>query len=226
MPDQPPVQTPPAGTPPAANPPASTPPVGDPAASLSTPPVPPAENPPAEPPKPAEGDPAAKKDEKKDGEKPKEGAPEKYAEFKMPEGAKLDPADFDAFTAMARADNLSQEQAQKYLDLASARMAQMHQNQSQAWQNRVEGWRQETISDPEIGGANFKTNQEHVLRAVNKFGVPGLTELLNSGVGNNPALFKTFLNIGKAMAESSLKDGSPSVDDLTPAQVLYGKPKQ
>lgn len=54
--------------------------------------------------------------EKEEGEGEKQGAPEKYEDFKMPEGTELDAEVGAAFQGVAKELNLSQEQAQGFLD--------------------------------------------------------------------------------------------------------------
>jgi hypothetical protein len=84
--------------------------------SSSTPPSPE----PKEPPKdPASTDPKDDKStilNKKDGDKAPTGAPEKYEDFKLPEGLKLEPKALEAATAVFKDLNLDQAGAQRLVD--------------------------------------------------------------------------------------------------------------
>jgi len=57
-------------------------------------------------------------------------------------------------------------------------------------------------------GDNYPAAITLMDRAVEKFGGPEFKKYMDdSGLGNNPALIKTFINIGKAMSEDTLKGG-------------------
>jgi len=180
---------------------------------------------PAEAPKPEEAKKAEEgKDSKKDDKA--EGAPEKY-DFKTPEGVKLDPESVTEFSSIAKELNLSNEKAQKFVDLATKHTekvtTQIKEAQEQQWAKARENWVSEIKADKDVGGANFDQSREIALRAVSKFGVPGLKEVFDSGWGDHPALFRTFVNIGKALSEDRLIDGNEPVSQKSAAEILYPK---
>jgi hypothetical protein len=172
---------------------------------------------------------AAEAKAKADAEaKAKEGAPEKY-EFKAPEGQALDPEGVQKLSEIAKELNLSQEKAQKFVDLAVEHTAkiqkQVMEAQEKAWTAARDKWVAELKADKEVGGANFDKSRDLALRAIAKFGAPGLAEVLNSGWGDHPALFRTFAKIGKALAEDFSVDGSAATRDEDAAKVLYPNQK-
>ena len=170
--------------------------------------------------KPADGDkPADKPDDKE--QKP-EGAPEKY-EFKPAEGQELDTAALEQFEPIARELNLSNEQAQKMVDLYGTKILPMvQQQQAEAWQKTTEQWAEDVKADKEIGGDKLTANLSAAQRALDLFGSPALKEYLEgTGLGNHPELVKTFIIIGKAMSEDGMVDGS-NQGQRSAAEVLYG----
>ncbi|HCB3419542.1 TPA: peptidase [Escherichia coli] len=170
--------------------------------------------------KPADGDkPADKPDDK---EQKQEGAPEKY-EFKPAEGQELDTAALEQFEPIARELNLSNEQAQKMVDLYGTKILPMvQQQQAEAWQKTTEQWAADVKADKEIGGDKLTANLSAAQRALDLFGSPALKEYLEgTGLGNHPELVKTFIKIGKAMSEDGMVDGS-NQGQRSAAEVLYG----
>ncbi|GAL43039.1 peptidase [Citrobacter werkmanii] len=156
--------------------------------------------------KPADGDkPADKPDDKE--QKP-EGAPEKY-EFKPAEGQELDTSALEQFEPIARELNLSNEQAQKMVDLYGTKILPMvQQQQTEAWQKTTEQWAADVKADKEIGGDKLTENLSAAQRALDQFGDPELKEYLDStGLGNHPALVKAFIKVGKAMSEDKVVTG-------------------
>ncbi|EJJ1122531.1 peptidase [Escherichia coli] len=170
--------------------------------------------------KPADGDTSADKPE--DKEQKQEGAPEKY-EFKPAEGQELDTSALEQFEPIARELNLTNEQAQKMVDLYGTKiMPMVQQQQAEAWQKQTEGWAETVKADKEIGGDKLTANLSAAQRALDQFGTPELKEYLNAtGLGNHPDLVKTFVKIGKAMSEDGMVDGS-NQGQRSAAEVLYG----
>ncbi|EIX6839108.1 peptidase [Escherichia coli] len=167
---------------------------------------------------------AAEKAKTEEAEKDKkpEGAPEKY-EFKPAEGQELDTAALEQFEPIARELNLTNEQAQKMVDLYGTKiMPMVQQQQAEAWQKQTEGWAETVKADKEIGGDKLTANLSAAQRALDQFGTPELKEYLNAtGLGNHPDLVKTFVKIGKAMSEDGMVTGKES-GQRSAAEVLYG----
>lgn len=226
MPDptQPPAATPPAGasgtppaTPPAATPPA-TPPAGTETLPTGTPPAagkpaePPA-TPPATPAKPAEGTPAAPV------------VPEKY-DLKLPEGSLIDPSALEEFSAQAKADKLTQEQAQTRLERDSALFASFEKSQQAKLESESTKWIESVKTDKEIGGDELNRNVEVAKQVVQKFGTPQLMEDLNrTRLGNYPEFVRMMVRIGKAMSPDQLiVPGSSTPKTEKPIEdIFYGE---
>lgn len=168
---------------------------------------------------------AADKDkaEKAEKEQKQEGAPEKY-EFKPAEGQELDAAALEQFEPIARELNLTNEQAQKMVDLYGTKiMPMVQQQQVEAWQKTTEQWAADVKADKEIGGDKLTGNLSAAQRALAQFGTPELKEYLEgTGLGNHPELVKAFVKVGKAMSEDGMVTGKES-GQRSAAEVLYGK---
>ena len=167
------------------------------------------------------GKPDGEKTGKEEEQKP-EGAPEKY-EFKAGEGIELDSAAMADFEPVARELNLTNEQAQKLVDVYPKILAGVQQRQVEAWQKQTEGWAESVKADKEFGGDKLIANLGAAQRALDQFGNPELREYLEStGLGNHPELVKTFIKVGKAMSEDGVITGKES-GQRSAAEVLYGK---
>ena len=135
------------------------------------------------------------------GEAPAEApvVPEQY-EFTMPEGMELDEAAAKAAGEVFKELGLTQEQADK---LTALRVAEQQAN-AKAFEAQQQAWAQELQNDPDIGGEQLAANAAIARRAVDKLGDDGLRQLLNeTGIGNNPSLFRAFLKMGRLMSEDS-----------------------
>lgn len=170
------------------------------------------------------GDSKAADDKSKDG-KAAEGAPEKYTDFKAPDGVVLDKELVGELSTVAKEFNLSQENAQKLADLgikqAHKIKTQIEEANDQAWAAARTGWVSEIKADKEFGGAKLKESTEYAFRAKAKFGDPKLEELIDSGWGDHPALFRFLAKVGKALGEDKTVEGNQGGGQPTAAQVLY-----
>lgn len=154
-------------------------------------------------------------------EEVKTGAPEKY-EFKLPEGMKLDDAQSTEFSAVAKELNLTQEQAQKLVDLQAKYVEGQNKSHSENWTKTVDGWAQEARNDPEYGGAKFNESIALARTAVDKFGDKALKEALSlTGAGNHPALVRFMVKVGKAVSEDTVHKGSPPAQSIDPVKSFY-----
>lgn len=145
-------------------------------------------------------------------------------EFKPAEGQELDTAALEQFEPIARELNLTNEQAQKMVDLYGTKiMPMVQQQQVEAWQKTTEQWAADVKADKEIGGDKLTSNLSAAQRALAQFGTPELKEYLEgTGLGNHPELVKAFVKVGKAMSEDGMVTGKES-GQRSAAEVLYGK---
>lgn len=152
-------------------------------------------------------------------EETKEGAPESYADFDIPETIVVDEQTLEGFKGLAKELNLSQEGAQKLVDLHS----QMVESQVGQWDTLRKDWLKEAKADKDIGGNNFEAAKEAGKRAVKEFGDEGFVELLETfGIGNHPAVIRFAAKVGEALGDDSIiTSGRESKGEKTIAQRMF-----
>lgn len=128
-----------------------------------------------------------------------------YEKFTIPEGFDYDDGKVSEFTALARELNLSQEQAQKLVDL-HVRHWLGFEEQTKA---QAEEWRKQAMEDPEFGGQKFTQSLRDAHRFINVFGGEKLKHALNvTGAGSHPEIFKAFARAGRILGEDQLVKGT------------------
>lgn len=172
------------------------------------------------------------------------GAPEKYADFKVPDGVTLDAKTLEAATPIFKDLGLTQDQAQKLIDFQTAQMKELAAAPKAVFEQVNAEWSAKTLADPEISGAvsGGKTGIDAVKydisRALDSISDPKLKsefrDVMNvTGAGNHPAFVKTFWKLSQRIAEGSHVPGSNpspagqrapgSSDRPTAAQAMYPK---
>lgn len=177
-------------------------------------------------PKPPEGGEPPKKDG--DDGKP-QGAPETYTDFTLPEGYTIEPKEMDSFKEFAKTQNLSQEQAQKVLEFGGEKIKAQLEAPYKFWNEMQTKWQAEVKADPEIGGTNYDDS----IKAAAEVFKPGgllvktpeeersLREAFNiTGAGNNPAIVRIFVRLGRALQEPGALKGAPA-NKKDPLALLY-----
>ena len=151
-----------------------------------------------------------------------EGAPETYAEFKMPEGIEADKATVEKFGALAKELNLSQEKAQKLVDIQTGFMKEQAEQQAKAWEKVLGDWEKQGQDDPFVGGKDYEANKGLANAVIAKFGLskimvdgketqsikPLVDALSITGAGNHPEILRLLVNVGKAIGEDKLRGGT------------------
>jgi hypothetical protein len=189
-------------------------------------------------------DPNAPKTEVKptDAPKPAEpkapsGAPETYADYKVPEGFELDP------TIKAEADkifkglNLSQEAAQSLVDFYTAKTAESAKQPYEAYKALTDEWREASLKHPEIGDKILPGGEINVRisRALDGLGDPQLAkdfrELMDlTGAGNNQAFIRVIDKLASRGVEGTHVGGrgpaeagqrAPGQGPPTAARAMY-----
>ncbi len=152
-----------------------------------------------------------------------------YGNFTLPEGVTADPESLKPATELFAETGLSQEQAQKFIDLAMARETAAAHRGVQAFVDLQNQWVSEIKADPDIGGDRLKASLASAGRAIDRLNVPGLREALNfTGAGNHPAVVKAFVRLGQMISEDRFRPGAPAqpVVPRSPAEVIYdGNPR-
>lgn len=152
-----------------------------------------------------------------------EGAPEAYEDFKMPEGMELDTVALEAAAPVFKDLNLTQDQAQKLIDLQAASMQKAGETQQEAWTKTVTDWATETKENKEYGGEHLNENLALAKSALDKLGTPELRELVDStGIGNQLEFAKFCTAVGKAIGEDTVLLGKSSgMDTREPGDIMF-----
>lgn len=153
-----------------------------------------------------------------------EGAPEKY-EIKPLEGSVLDADAMESYETVMRELDMPQEKAQALFDKIGPIVKERQMAQLEAAQTQ---WANDSKADKEFGGDKLDENLGVAKKALDKFGTPELTELINvSGLGNHPELIRFFYRAGKALSEDNFVGGHKGNNPSGPktfnqqADVLY-----
>lgn len=163
-----------------------------------------------------------KSEDSSEAEKPIE-----YEAFKLPEGVELDDTLLGEFTPLAKELKLTQEQAQKLIDLQAKSVQQMSEQMSERMESehltRVKEWADKARADEEFGGARFAESINGAKSALKKFGTPELETLLNeTGFGNHPEVIRVFHKISKLVSEDAvIASGQGGAKPQDPAKLLY-----
>lgn len=154
----------------------------------------------------------------------KNEVPEAYADFVMPEGVTLDKAQVEAFAPIAKELGLTQEQAQKLVDLQAAKV----QADMAAADATIAQWAEEAKADPEIGGAKWDGTLKAAQAAYVSVATPKLREMLDTtGFGNHPEVIRMFAAIGSKLGLDKTPPAGtdPARGQRSLEERLYG-PKQ
>jgi hypothetical protein len=136
-------------------------------------------------------------------------APENY-EFKLPEGMELDTGLFEKFEPILKEIGISQEQAQKLVDVYAPHVQSQAEEASKValeeYQKTIEGWKSETLKEL---GKEPEKQLALAAKAIDKFGGQKLRDALeDSGFGNHPDMVRAFISIGKVISDDSFIDPS------------------
>ncbi len=134
-----------------------------------------------------------------------EGAPDKYADFTLPEGVKLDDASLKSAQDLFKAQGLSQIQAQALVDFHVAQLKATTDASSKSYEDMRTDWQAKTKADPEIG-SKLPAVKETVGRALATLNDPGLVAEFRAamdltGVGDHPAFIKAFYKLAQSVVE-------------------------
>ena len=163
--------------------------------------------------------------EKEEGEGEKQGAPEKYEDFKMPEGTELDAEVGAAFQGVAKELNLSQEQAQGFLDKMAPVLQKRSADRIAAISNE---WMEQSKADKEFGGQKLMQSLSDIARLRDTFARNAdgsidadIQEFLSSPMGNHPGALRLLSRIGRAFGEAKYPGGGSAEDGRYTAEQFY-----
>jgi hypothetical protein len=147
----------------------------------------------------------------KDSKAAPDGAPEAYADFRVPEGFALDEEVSKEAGALFKGLNLSQDQAQSLVDFYTKQTREAFEAPFNAWKDTQDKWISEVKADPEIGG-RLDQVKATVSRAIDGLGDPKLAADFRqamdyTGAGNNPAFIRAFYKLAQKVTEGGAVQG-------------------
>lgn len=167
---------------------------------------------------------AAETDAKAEGAKAPQDAPVEYADFALPEGVEVDGETLSEARSLLGEMKLPQEQAQRLVDFYAGKIRQFGAAQADNWVKLNEKWVSDFKADREIGGERVAETVAAAVRAMDRFGTPGLREaLIMTGAGNHPEVIRFVARVGKATAEDRfvVAAGASAGASRSAAEVLY-----
>ena len=128
-----------------------------------------------------------------------------------------DDGELDGFREFAHNTNLTQDQANAFLNLyGDIQEAEENHTQESIKQLEVDT----SIQLQKEWGKNFDAKMDYAKRAFAQFATPELSKMMDeSGMGNNPEVIRAFSKIGEMMGEESLVVGTGlGTNQLSPQQ--------
>ncbi len=137
-------------------------------------------------------------------------APEKYADYKVPEGFKLDDKVKAEADTLFKGLGLNQEQAQSLIDLYTSKASEASQEPYKAYQKLTDEWRTAAMDHPDLRG-KLGPGQEvnvRIAKALDSLGDPKLAsdfkELMDlTGAGNNQAFIRVIDKFAQKITEGT-----------------------
>jgi hypothetical protein len=158
---------------------------------------------------------------------PQRIVPEKY-ELKAPEKSPLTPEAIKRVEEYAKANKLTQDEAQRELIRENDSVKRLQEGVNEAMKQQVDRWINEVKSDPEIGGENYTRTVQRAQLGVAKVGNAKLIDRLNkSGLGNDPELVRAFAKVGALFEDDKAVHAGNPVSAAQPdvLKVMYDKTK-
>ncbi len=151
-----------------------------------------------------------------------EGAPEAYEDFQVPEGMQIDQSMVDAISPLLKDANLTQDQAQKFVDAYAERKQAEAEQVMENFVKLQSEWVAEARSMPDsekmIADANFVLRSDLFTEEARQFirGEDG-----KGYIQNHPGFIKSLSKIAPLIKEDSFLDGGTKGAAKTAAQIMY-----
>lgn len=145
------------------------------------------------------------KTEEVEGDDAQEDTQVEEYELEASKDSLLKSEDVATIQEFAKEHNLTKDQATSLLQKQEGILNTFVEAQQKQVTDTLEGWRQEVINDPTLGGENLQQTSEDAKRAVTAYGSEKFTDMLrDSGYGDHPEVVKFLSNIGRNMRDDEL----------------------
>lgn len=149
----------------------------------------------------------------------KQVVPETYEAWKLPEGVELNQQMSDDFTVLAKEGKLSQEMAQKFVDLQVKNLEAMQKQNMAEFKETTDGWRSDSIKE---FGSNLKQTLAYSRKVLDTFGTPELSNLLEiTKLGDHPEVIKFTSKLGKLLGEDKFGEGQKRAPQKSLGEIFY-----
>lgn len=157
-----------------------------------------------------------------------EGAPEKYEDFRAPDGYTIDPKTIEAAAPIFKELGLTQVQAQSLVDFHTKQMIDAAKAPQTTYETMRNEWTTKAKADPDMAkhAVDGKTGLDAVKvdmgRALTALNDPDLAAEFKqamdlTGAGDHPAFIKTFWKLAQYVTEGKhVSGGNPSPHGQTP----------
>lgn len=151
-----------------------------------------------------------------------QGAPEKYTDFTLPDGLSIDKPLMEKFSTTAKDLGLSQESAQKLVDLQAQTVKAEIDARLQSLEKQSETWSAEAKAH---FGATWEKDFGIASKAIERFGTPALRQLLvDAGLANHPEIVKFCHAAGSKVSEDQPLDGRRAGGETkSTAELMFDK---
>ena len=162
------------------------------------------------------------------------GAPENYdyKDIKLPEGYEYDKDMLKEFDALNKETNLSQAQANKYMEfglkLAQKQAGNIPEILKQVQQAKVTQYKQALNTDKEMGAGDKNKMNAYLDVAEKGYSAFANDEVkvafADAGLNYHPAVIKMFHKIGELVGDAKIFSATKpkGTDNNDPAEMLYG----
>src|SRR5215831_2110823 len=143
---------------------------------------------------------------------PETGAPDKYEDFKVPEGFTLDGEVASEASALFKKANISQAHAQELVDFYVKNAKQAFEQPFNAYMEKRQEWRDQINADTTIGGSKLNGVKVSIGRLIDSFGDAKVAEAFRdamdfTGAGDNPAVVRGLFELSKRLTEGTAVRG-------------------
>ena len=165
-----------------------------------------------------------KSEDEDDGEEKSEGAPAEYEAFTVPDDIEVDEAFQSQFTEAARAADLSQAEAQGFVDLYIDGLEKMEQSQQGRWEEVKSHWAKQAAELDELRGDDGTADEAFGVsrRVAEKLGGDELMEALTlTGAGSHPQVVLAFNRLSKLVLADGFVVGDPGEQKASGARRMF-----
>lgn len=152
-----------------------------------------------------------------DGEREPEGAPEKYEDFKLPDGYELDEKVAAEATKLFKDLNLPQAGAQQLIDFYVKQTSEAFDQPYQAMLEMRAGWKKDVLSDTKLAdGSSLKPEVKSAIsKTIDLLGpapAKAFREAMSyTGAGDHPAVVNGLYALAQRLTEGThVKGNGPS----------------